>query len=110
MSSVEPRQGERRILDEDCAEDNLKNGILTLTNQRILFQRTEGTMLTFSKKTGEVLLDIPLEKIISVKTEGFIMAKFVIATADDVYKFGVFSPSKWARATREQVDACKKPT
>jgi hypothetical protein len=110
MSSVEPRQGERRILDEDCAEDNLKNGILTLTNQRILFQRTEGTMLTFSKKTGEVLLDIPLEKIISVKTEGFIMAKFVIATADDVYKFGVFSTSKWARATREQVDACKKPT
>jgi hypothetical protein len=110
MSSVEPRQGERRILDEDCAEDNLKNGILTLTNQRILFQRTEATMLTFSKKTSEVLLDIPLEKIISVKAEGFIMTKFVIVTADDVYKFGVYSNSKWAKAAQEQIDAHKKTT
>ncbi|HKR57510.1 MAG TPA: hypothetical protein VJR67_01425 [Candidatus Nitrosopolaris sp.] len=110
MSSVEPRQGERRILDEDCAEENLKNGILTLTNQRILFERTEGTLLTFSKKTRGVLLDIPLEKIISVKAEGFIVTKFIIATADDVYKFGVYSNSKWAKATKEQIDALKKPT
>lgn len=110
MSSAEPRPGERRILDEDCAEDNLKNGILTLTNQRILFQRTEGTMLTFSKKPREVLLDIPLEKIISVKAEGFIMTKFIVATADKVYKFGVYSNSKWAKAAQEQIDARKKPT
>jgi len=46
MSPVEPRAGEKRILDEDCAEDTLKNGILMLTNQRIIFERTRGTLLT----------------------------------------------------------------
>ena len=103
MNHVEPRQGEKRILDEDCAEDNLKNGILMLTNQRIIFQRTQGTMLTLSKKTTEAALDIPLDKITSVKTEGFIATKLIIITNKSVYKFGVYSNRKWAKAIQEQI-------
>jgi len=104
MNQVEPRQGEKRILDEDCAEDNLKNGILMLTNQRIIFQRTQGTMLTLSKKTTEAALDIPLDKITSVKTEGFIATKLIIITNGSVYKFGVYSNRKWAKAIQEQIE------
>ena len=104
MNHVEPRPGERRILDEDCAEDNLKNGILMLTNQRIIFQRTQGTMLTLSKKTTEAVLDIPLDKITSVKTEGFIATKLIIITNGSVYKFGVYSNRKWAKAIQEQIE------
>ena len=103
MNHVEPRPGEKRILDEDCAEDNLKNGILMLTNQRIIFQRTEGTMLTLSKKTTEAALDIPLDKITSVKTEGFIATKLILVTNGSVYKFGVYSNRKWAKAIQEQI-------
>jgi hypothetical protein len=105
MNHVEPRPGEKRILDEDCAEDNLKNGILMLTNQRIIFQRTEGTMLTLSKKTTEAALDIPLDKITSVKTEGFIATKLILITNGSVYKFGVYSNRKWAKAIQEQIKA-----
>ena len=103
MNHVEPRPGEKRILDEDCAEDNLKNGILMLTNQRIIFQRTEGTMLTLSKKITEAALDIPLDKITSVKTEGFIATKLILITNGSVYKFGVYSNRKWAKAIQEQI-------
>jgi PH (Pleckstrin Homology) domain-containing protein len=105
MNHVEPRPGEKRILDEDCAEDNLKNGILMLTNQRIIFQRTQGTMLTLSKKTTEAALDIPLDKITSVKTEGFIATKLILVTNGSVYKFGVYSNRKWAKAIQEQIKA-----
>jgi Bacterial PH domain len=105
MNHVEPRPGEKRILDEDCAEDNLKNGILMLTNQRIIFQRTQGTMLTLSKKTTEAALDIPLDKITSVKTEGFIATKLILVTNESVYKFGVYSNRKWAKAIQEQINA-----
>jgi len=103
MSPVERREGEKKILDEDCAEDNLKNGILILTNQRIIFQRTEGTLITLSKKTEEVILDISLDEITSVKAEGRIATKLVIATESNTYKFGVYSNRKWAKAVEEQI-------
>ena len=63
MSSVQPRKGEKLILQEDCSEDHLKNGLLTLTNQRIFFEKTEGTLATLSKRTGELLVDISLNEI-----------------------------------------------
>jgi hypothetical protein len=107
MSSAEPRQGERMILQEDCAEDKLKNGILTLTNQRIIFEETEGTMATLSKRIGNVVLDISLDRIDSVKTEGFLVKKVVISIGDKLYKFGVFSNGKWAKAIENQINADK---
>ena len=98
MSSVQPRKGEKLILQEDCSEDHLKNGLLTLTNQRIFFEKTEGTLATLSKRTGELLLDISLNEIKESKTEGFLLKKVVIITIhDDIYKFGVLNNSKWAK-------------
>jgi hypothetical protein len=98
VSSVEPRQGEKLILQEDCSEDHLKNGLLTLTNQRLIFEKTEGTLATLSKRTGKLLLNIPLVEIKASKGEGFILKKVVVITKQDkIYKFGVFNNSKWAK-------------
>ena len=102
MSAVERRSGEKMILQEDCAEDKLRNGILTLTNRRLIFQKTEGTMVFLSKKTGEAVLDIPLDKISSVKAEGFLIKKVTIIVDHAVYKFGVFNNSKWVKAIEKQ--------
>ena len=98
MSSVQPRKGEKLVLQEDCYEDHLKNGLLTLTNQRLLFEKTEGTLATLSKRTGDLLLNIPLVQIKASKGEGFLIKKVVVITIqNDIYKFGVFNNSKWAK-------------
>lgn len=107
MSPVEPRAGEKRILDEDCSEDTLKNGILMLTNQRIIFERTKGTLVTLSKRTEDAVLDIPLDRITSVKTEGILATKLVLISNGTVYKFGVYSNRKWAKAIEDQIKAQK---
>ena len=107
MNPSKPRQGEKTILQEDCAEDKLKNGILTLTNQRIIFEKTEGKIATLSKSTGDVLLDIPLDKISSVFAEGLIIKKVVISAGDRTYKFGVFNTGKWAREVKNQINMSK---
>ena len=98
MSFIEPRKGEKLVLQEDCYEDHLKNGLLTLTNQRLLFEKTEGTLATLSKRTEELLLDIPLVDIKSSKAEGFLLKKIVVITVqNNIYKFGVLNNSKWAK-------------
>ena len=102
MSAIEPRSGEKRILQEDCAEDKLKNGILTLTNQRLIFEKTEVRMMVLSKKTGEVVLDVPLDKISSVKAEGFLLKKVTIVVDQKQYKFGVFNNSEWVKSIQKQ--------
>lgn len=107
MSTVEPREGEKKILDEDCAEDNLKNGILMLTNQRIIFHKTHGTVLTLSKKAAEAALDISLDEIESVRTEGLIIKKLVLVTKGWVCKFGVYNNHKWVREIEKQIKAYK---
>jgi len=99
--SFEPAAGEKVVLDEDCAEDKLRSGILVLTDRRIVFQKTQGRMATLSKKEGEVVLEIPLDKITSVKSEGFLVKKLVITSGDQTYKFGVFSNGKWERQIKQ---------
>lgn len=108
MSGAVPRPGEKLIVQEDCAEDKLKNGILTLTNQRLIFEKTEGRMPTLSKKTEEVLLDIPLEKILTSKSEGFIIAKVVVELSDRSYKFGVLNTGHWAKEIMTQVNKARR--
>ena len=103
MSSAHPRQGERMILQEDCAEDKLKNGILSLTNQRIIFEKTEGQMATLTKKRGEILIDVPLKEIKSTRKEGRIIKKIVIEMDNNIYKFGVFDTRKWEKTVLEQL-------
>jgi hypothetical protein len=78
-----------------------------LTNQRIIFEKTEGKIATLSKSTGDVLLDIPLDEIPSVSAEGLIIKKVVISTGDRTYKFGVFNTGKWAREIKNQINMSK---
>jgi hypothetical protein len=99
--SFEPAAGEKVVLDEDCAEDKLRSGILILTDRRIVFQKTEGRMATLSKKEGEVVIHMPLDKVTAVKSEGFIVKKLVITSGDQTYKFGVFNNGKWERQIKQ---------
>jgi len=96
---VEPRSGEKLIMQEDCSEDKIGSGYLTLTNQRLIFEKGEARMLTFSKKITEVALDIPLNKIINVRTEGWLAKKVVVEVSEPpgtkLYKFGVLGTGKW---------------
>jgi hypothetical protein len=99
--SFAPREGEKVLMTEDCAEDKLRSGVLILTSQRLLFQKTEGRMETFSKKEGEIVLDLPLQSITSFRPEGFLVKKFVITVGDNIYKFGVFSNGKWDKMLKQ---------
>ena len=99
--SFEPAPGEKVILGEDCAEDKLRSGVLILTDKRLVFQKTKGRMATLSKKEGEIVLDIPIDKISDVKSEGFLVKKLVLAVEDQTYKFGVFSNGKWERQIKQ---------
>ncbi len=96
---VEPRSGEKLIMQEDCSEDKIGSGYLTLTNQRLIFEKGEARMLTFSKKITEVALDIPLNKIINARTEGWLAKKVVVEVSEPpgtkLYKFGVLGTGKW---------------
>jgi hypothetical protein len=103
--SFTPEPGEKVILDEDCAEDKLRSGVLILTDRRLVFQKTQGRMATLSKKEGDIVLDIPLSKISSVKAEGFLVKKVVIASGDQTYKFGVYSNGKWERDIKGLIGA-----
>lgn len=105
MVSFEPAPGEKIVMDEDCAEDKLKNGILVLTDRRLVFQKTQGRIATLSKKDGDVVLDIPLNKITLVKSEGFLVKKLVVVSGDQTYKFGVFSTGKWERQIKQLIGA-----
>ncbi|MDQ4050544.1 MAG: hypothetical protein M3093_02920 [Thermoproteota archaeon] len=104
MVTFEPAPGEKILLDEDCSEDKLKSGILVLTDHRLVFQRTQGRIATLSKKETEVILDVQLGKISSVRSEGFLIKKLVVIVAgDQIYKFGVFSNVKWERQIKQVI-------
>jgi hypothetical protein len=104
---VEQKEGENIIMQEDCGEDKLGSGYLTLTNKRLIFQKGEARMLTLSKKMTEVALEVPLDKIRNVKTEGWLAKKVVVEVSEEsgvmLYKFGVFSPGKWRDAIEDAV-------
>jgi len=58
--------GEKRVKQEDCNEDNLGPGILTLTNKRLAFDKTKSRIMDFTKRMGETVLDIPLKDVLKV--------------------------------------------
>jgi|SRR6266496_5107613 hypothetical protein len=105
---VSPNPGEKLIIEEDCSENKLGSGILSLTNQRLIFEKTEGQLATLSKKVGKLVLNVPLDKIRSVKSEGIILTKVVISTDDQQYKFSVFSSGKWAKQIQAQIESVTK--
>ena len=102
---------EKRIMQEDCSEDSLGIGVLTLTNMRIAFDKTKGRIADFSKKIGETVLDVKLNQIVEVGKEGWLIKKVRIKVkteqGEKMYKFGVFNTGKWLKAIEETVSAQK---
>ena len=102
VPQIDPNPGEKLILEEDCSEGKLGNGILSLTNQRIIFEKTEGNLTTLNKKLGSTLLNETLDKVGNVHPEGFILTKVVVEIGSSKYKFSVFTSKKWAKEIDNQ--------
>ncbi len=98
---------EKKIMQEDCSEDSLGPGVLTLTNMRIAFDKTEGRIIDFSRKFGKTVLDVKLNEIVEVAKEGRLIKKVRIkiksAEGENTYKFGVFNTGKWEKELNEAV-------
>ena len=92
---------EKRLKQEDCSEDNLGSGILTLTNKRIAFDKTRARMMDFSKHFGDTIVDVELKNIVKTWKEGLLMKKICLtAKTDDgekTFKFGVFNTKDWLK-------------
>jgi len=101
-------EGEKRIKQEDCNEDNLGPGILTLTNKRLAFDKTKSRIMDFTKRIGETVLDIPLENVVKTWKEGLFIKKVCFtAKIDDgeqTYKFGVFNTKGWAKSIEQAIE------
>ena len=66
---------EKRISQEDCNEDTIGVGFLTLTNKRVAFDKKESRVMDFSATMGDTVLDVPLENVTKVWKEGLLMKK-----------------------------------
>jgi len=49
---------EKKLKQEDCHEDTLGQGILTLTTKRITFDKTRARMMDFSKHVGDTIVKV----------------------------------------------------
>lgn len=101
---------EKGILFEDCSEDTLKSGILTLTNKKLTFERTKGRIATLSKELLDEKIVFELKDISQARSEGRIIKKLVIElrNSDKIYKFGVLNPSNWAKEIALQLEQQNK--
>jgi len=104
-------EGEIKVRQEDCHEDSLGSGILTLTNKRIAFDKTQSRIMDFSKKFGETILDVPLNDISEVWKEGRLMKKVCIKAktkdGEKSFKFGVFSTGSWLESIQDTIEENK---
>jgi hypothetical protein len=102
---------EKKIRQEDCNEDSLGSGILTLTNKRIAFDKTRGRIMDFSKKFGETVVNAPLDSVTKVWKEGWFIKKVCITVKDEEgqkdYKFGVLSNGSWLDTLQETLEEFK---
>jgi exonuclease VII small subunit len=100
--------GENRISQEDCNEDSLGPGILTLTNKRLAFDKTKSRIMDFTKQMGETVLDVPLEDVIKTWKEGLLMKKVCftakIGKEEQTYKFGVFNTKGWLKTIEKTIE------
>ena len=99
--------GEKRVKQEDCNEDNLGPGILTLTNKRLAFDKTKSRIMDFTKRMGETVLDISLEDVTKSWKEGLFIKKvcFTAKTneGEQTYKFGVFNTKSWLKSIEQAI-------
>ena len=104
-------EGEKRIKQEDCSEDSLGSGILTLTNKRLAFDKTRARMMDFSKHMGDTIVNITLDNVTKTWKEGLLMKKvcFIAKTSegDKTYKFGVFNTKSWLKGINEAIENYK---
>lgn len=104
-------ESEKRIIQEDCSEDSIGSGILTLTNMRIAFDKTKGRIADFSKKFGETVIDVPLNQIVEVGKEGWLVKKIWIKVkttdGEKTYKFGVYNTGKWLETLQQTISHAK---
>ncbi|MGY5150495.1 MAG: hypothetical protein ACW9W3_10590 [Candidatus Nitrosopumilus sp. bin_68KS] len=104
-------KGENKIKQEDCAEDNLGAGILTLTNKRLAFDKTNARIMDFSKHFGDTILDIKLDDVIKVWKEGLLMKKVCFSAktndGEQTFKFGVFNTKDWNKTIEKQIEEYK---
>ncbi|HSD04823.1 MAG TPA: hypothetical protein VLB45_03615 [Nitrosopumilaceae archaeon] len=98
---------EKKIIQEDCSEDSMGSGILTLTNMRVAFDKTKGRIADFTKKIGDTVIDVPLNQIISVGREGWLIKKIWLKAktpdGEKTYKFGVYNTKKWLETLQETI-------
>ncbi len=99
---------EKRISQEDCNEDTIGVGILTLTNKRVAFDKKESRVMDFTATIWDTVIDIPLENITKVWKEGLLMKKvcFTAKTKDGekTYKFGVFNNGGWLKTFKKTLE------
>jgi hypothetical protein len=97
---------EKNILFEDCSEDTLKSGILTLTNRKLAFEKTKGRIATLSKELLGEKIEFELKEIAQARSEGRIIKKLVIelSNSNKTYKFGVMNPGNWVKEIKLQIE------
>jgi hypothetical protein len=104
-------EGEKRLKQEDCNEDKLGAGILTLTNRRLAFDKTQARMMDFSKRFGDTIMDIPLNNVTKVWKEGRLIKKVCFTTktkeGEQTYKFGVFNTKDWLKNIEKAIEENK---
>lgn len=98
---------EQKIKQEDCSEDSLGSGILTLTDRRLAFDRSRGRIMDFSKRFEETVLDVRLADVSKVWKEGRLIKKVCFTASQDggpaTYKFGVFNTGDWLETIQDAV-------
>ncbi len=101
-------ENEKRLKQEDCNEDSLGAGILTLTNRRLAFDKTQARMMDFSKHFGDTVVDVPLKDVAKAWREGLLIKKvcFTANTGDgqQTFKFGVFNTKDWLKSIDRALD------
>ena len=100
-------QDEKRIKQEDCGEDKLGAGILTLTSKRLAFDKTNARIMDFSKHFGDTVMDVPLNKVTETWKEGLFIKKVCITAQTEqglqTFKFGVFNTKGWLKNIKEAI-------
>ncbi|MCI4432888.1 MAG: hypothetical protein JHC41_04715 [Nitrosopumilus sp.] len=104
-------EGEKRLKQEDCNEDTLGPGILTLTNKRLAFDKTQSRIMDFSKRFGDTIMDVSLKDVSKAWKEGRLMKKVCFSSktkdGDQTYKFGVFNTKDWLKNIESAIENCK---
>lgn len=104
-------EGEKRLKQEDCSEDILGSGILTLTNKRLAFDKTSARIMDFSKHFGDTVMNVELKNVVKTWKEGRLMKKVCFtAKTDDgekTFKFGVFNTKDWQKNIESAVENYK---